>query len=155
MAQDFKVVDADLEHAVTMAPHIREADLREIRALCGPDADPLQELIRGILQSDVIKAALLDGEPVAIFGVARIDDIAGAIWMLGTDGLLNMPGIFARRSRKWVNSLQEPYPILTNVVHWKNVVHHRWLWWCGFDFIRVHRDFGIGKDTFIEFARYR
>ena len=53
---------------------------------------------------------------------------------------------FLRESRTWLERIGSQYELLTNVVHEDNHLHHKWLRFLGFTFIRREK-------PFIEFAR--
>lgn len=140
-------------HVAFLAPRLRDADLRELAAVRGrPDARAA--LLDGLNSPDPTYTALVDGEPVCMFGTApSAFPEAGQVWLLGTDRLRQLSSIFLRQSRPWVSRLHARYPVLANCCDKRNDVHIRWLRWCGFTFIREHATFGVARVPFLEFVR--
>lgn len=135
----------------TLASDLRAADRAELAAL---GTTPPESLADGYLQSTPPYTAVdADQVPVAMFGVVPLRPQVGAIWLLGTDRLVEGPNrvSFLRLSRKWVPALQRGYEVLTNLVDKRNTVHLRWLEWCGFAFVSEHE---INGYTFIKFERH-
>jgi hypothetical protein len=52
-----------------------------------------------------------------------------------------------------VNGWQRRFPLLHNFTDARNVVHHRWLRWLGFNFIARHERYGAAGLPFLEFVR--
>lgn len=126
-------VDADVS---LLAPLLRAADAAEA-AVFG--LDPETALSNGLKHSDICLTALdYNMVPMAMYGVAPVPGAPhiGAVWLLGSDEIEHSSKLFARYSRDALAALFNavPYQALYNVTHGKNVVHHRWLRWVGFQF---------------------
>lgn len=78
------LVRAEIRHIGRIAAGIRAIDREECEAM---GRSPKQSLRLGLLTSDKAWTALLDGRPVAMFGVVTTDAIGGEAtpWFLGTD----------------------------------------------------------------------
>lgn len=143
-----------VDDAVSLAPRLREADLREIDAL---GQDPLSALLGGVASKPgLVIVPECDLEwPLAAFGVepAEYGRKVGYIWMLATDELVEGHSIeFLRKSRDWVDWLNTRYSVLTNIMDARNTVHSRWLEWCKFVFTYP---LIINNRKFLKFKRVR
>lgn len=80
-----------------------------------------------------------DDVPCAILGVSPSPlQGMGIIWMLGTDGIRKHKITFLRNSLPGLQRLYDEtgYEALYNYTYAKNKLHHAWLRWLGFKFIR-------------------
>lgn len=138
-----------------LAPRLRPEDLAEVRANSGHDAKTT--LLLGHLLSDQSYTMVgYEGDPVGMFGVCPTQtEQVGAVWMLCTEDLVRHTVPFLRNCRKggWLERLHQDYPILTNHVDERNIVHIRWLQWMGFTFVMRHPLFGFEQRPFLEFVR--
>lgn len=156
IVKDIQVRAAKGKDAAAMAPNLRAADLAELQASLGADADPEAVLKAGIKYSDDPRTVLVDGVPAAIFGVCdtgESEPTVGCIWLMGTDAIETISMAFLRGCKAHLPMQQASYEILTNFVDSRNTVHIRWLQWLGFSIIREENDYGAEKRTFYEFAR--
>ena len=145
-----------MEDAEILAHRLRKADRREIEAVTGEA--PYDALKRSIAWSNPCYAILDHSDSViALFGV--IPDInqadVGSIWLLGSPEITRHSISFLRDSKIWVDQLQERYMTLWNYVDARNVVHVRWLKWCGFVFLKRIENHGVEHRPFYEFERVR
>jgi len=142
-----------LEDAEYLGPRLREADKEEIKAASG--SDPVTALVNSFNQSNPCNTMLTpSGEPVGMFGLCpTVDGMAGAVWALATDELLNHRKTFMRFSKQWIIAANDIYPVLFNFVDARNSVHIRWLRAMGFIFINRHLSYGTERREFIEFVR--
>lgn len=141
-----------------LAPRLREGDLNELKASSGITAE--QALQQGFIISDIPMTIIgRDGETVvAMFGVTNIPSMnfkQGVVWLLGSDGLGDIGLKFARECKQWVDTLQDQYDILWNVVDKRNELHIRWLTWCGFQFMREIPEAGVESKPFYEFFKIK
>lgn len=147
-----QVQEGDIEY---VASNMREADVEECTAQ-GWDAH--SGLLLSVHCSQVAYTLVdKDGKPAAILGVAKgIYSDSGAIWLLGTDAIEKNPTAFLRWSKPVLTRLFEEtgYGFLYNYTHCNNEVHHRWLKWLGFSFLRKVQ-YGPDGDPFYEFAKLR
>lgn len=128
----FREIQAgDITH---VAEHMREPDREEIFAMLGPVG--LKDMLaRAVLLSDQCWTwAAPDREPIAIFGVAPTSLLegVGAPWLLGTDRVLDYPGVLVREGRSYVARMLARYPHLENFVDARNERSVRWLERLGF-----------------------
>ena len=148
-AREYRESDAEY-----IAQHLRTADLGEIQASAG--ADPLAA-IRFCAAASGILCTIVGQHPAAIYGVVPVDDITGAVWLLGTDELTAPPlrRQFLTESRAYLDRLHDFRPLLFNYVDERNTLHIRWLKWVGCTFINRHEKYGFEQRPFLEFVRIK
>jgi hypothetical protein len=132
---------------------MRKADVDEVRAAAG--LDPVQALISGFQDSTPCYTAEWKGEPFLMFGVVPVDEVSGAIWLLGTPKVKEARVAFLKESKRVVAAFHDEYPLLFNYVDARNTVHIRWIKWLGFQFINKHPNHGYEGREFHEFIRIR
>lgn len=95
------------------------------------------------VEESVISRTLLTpvtGEPAAIMGVSDsvLGPSFGSIWMLGTDALRKHKLTYLRQCKPFLNSLYTDLEkeCFYNYTYCENELHHRWLQWLGFTFLR-------------------
>jgi hypothetical protein len=132
VGHEYAVVPATLEHALRMAPNLRQADLDEVWASAQLEGD--QALLRGFSCSSHAWTGTVDGEPACMFGVvpASIMSGIGVPWMLGTDLVERHATAFLRRNKPYVKQMTAAYNYLVNYVDDRNVKAIAWLKWLGF-----------------------
>ncbi len=135
-----------------LAERLRDADRAELQAT---GSKPHQALSNGLNWSaePVTLISPDDAAPLGMAGVVPFPDGIGAVWMLGTDALVNHQFTFLRNCRSWVEEQNEKYSVLFNRVDERNQVHIKWLRWLGFTFIQRHPLYGVEQRPFLEFVR--
>lgn len=121
-----------------VAEHMRKEDAEECAA---GGFTPFGALAHSTATSIVLKTLFTPDtkEPGAICGVCPGPIPSwGAIWLLGTDAIKRHRVPFLRMSRETVNDLYEETgkEVFYNYTYVQNHVHHAWLRWLGFTFIR-------------------
>ena len=133
-----------------LAPNLRYEDKREVETL---GHTPEQALGYANLSSTICRSIINPyGQVVGMYGVTPIQtsEISGAVWMLGSKGLLKIKIPFLKESRSEVVGMNTIYPHLCNIIDSRNEVHLKWIKWCGFKIIG-ERMFNNVK--FYEFCR--
>lgn len=127
------VRDAELLDIMELAPRLRAADMKELKHL---GSSPEKALHESFMLSDFVKTVLVDGEIVAMLGVAPLNqsDVVGVPWMLGADGLSKARRSFPIYTKKILALMHRRFPILCNYVHCENEESIRWLKHIGFTF---------------------
>ncbi len=135
-------VEADVHD---LEGRLRHADLIELEA---HDISASSALKVGLALSDPCYTIEHRGRCIAMFGTTPSFDEPhlGTVWLLGSDEISEITTPFLRQSHKWLDAIAKGYEALTNVVHEDNELHHRWLRFLGFKFIRR-------RSPWIEFAR--
>lgn len=148
-----RVVPAEPWHVPALAPRLRAADVQEIKAASGLEPDLAMAL--SCEASSACWTLLHKGNPEVIFGVAPwafVPDL-GQPWLLSADVQPAWRGYFARHSRHYVAQMLERYEKLANYTDARHTESHRWLLWCGFDFLRIEPEYGVERVPFILFGR--
>lgn len=137
-----EVVEATLEHVAALLPHVRQADANEFEAMSGKT--PAQVLELALRTSAFAFAGLINGEVVAIFGVAPRSMITGSgvPWLVGSDLLERYQATFLRRCRPVLRLFLQHYPELENYVDARNTAAKCWLHWLGFT---IHEAQPVGR----------
>ena len=146
---EYKIEDATLGDLKYLAKNLREEDTAELYAASGKDNWAI--LKNSLLVSDIIKVGFADEVPFVVWGT--VPAATGAsIWMVGTDGIITHRREFLRQSKKLRDDLHKQHPLLWNYADVRNTVHHRWLRWLNFSFIRKV-SYGYEQRPFYEFGR--
>ena len=124
---------------------LRPADLKELKAH-RVQAGPVLQV--GLAASDPCLSIEHKGRCIAMFGATPVFEEPGMgnVWLLGSDEIKDISIQFLRESRKWLGRVAGGYDVLCNVVHEENELHHKWLKFLGFSFVRR-------EAPWIEFAR--
>jgi len=126
-----ELVPATEEDVETVAANMRAVEVNECRAF---GRSPVEALRRGLKSSRVCRAARLNGEPVAVYGllITSLMGGVGSPWMLGTDEIARRGRSLMRIARATIAEWQVVTPLLSNNVHAENAVSIRWLTRLGF-----------------------
>ena len=144
--KEYKVRDCQLSDLSYLAQNIRKSDEEELYAASGSDV--ITCLFSGAMTSDYLKVATQEDNPFMIFGTSP----QGSVWMAGTPVLEKFTIPFLRFSKQYLSELHQKHELLWNYTDCRNHVHHRWLGWLGFKFIRK-LPYGPFQKDFYEFAR--
>jgi len=140
--------------AFELAPRLRVEDAGEIGATWHLGAR--DGLCLCLLQSDRSFALVESDEVIGLWGVSSLDVAGlrlGLPWLLAAERLFARQREVVRHSRDWVERLLLDYDVLTNLTLASNATHLRWLAWCGFRMLRVHRRHGWAGVPYCEFYR--
>ena len=149
-----RVVPAVAAHVEALAPRLREADRREIRAAFGRPAEAILEA--GFRNAKRCWTVLAGARPIAMFGVGRRPHPRiGTAWLLASVEFERYGRQLRREGPYWVDALMIGHDVLTNFVPAENRVAVRWLSWLGFELLVLHRGAGTGGEDFWEFAAFR
>lgn len=132
------------EHMLELAPRLRPMDALEVQCMA-PDQPLHEALVEAAKSSFRGRAGFLDGDLVAVWGVAARTPFAveGTPWLLATDALDRPEArrAFVRHGRAERNNLVAGFKRLWNFVHEDNRVAIRWLRHMGFRFPGIARSF--------------
>lgn len=149
-----RVVPAVAAHVEDLAPRLREADRREVRAAFGRPAEAI--LGAGFRNARRCWTVLAGRRPVAMFGVGRRPQPrVGTAWLLASEEFGRFRGQLRREGPYWVEVLMAGHDVLANFVLAENRLAIRWLTWLGFELLVLHRGAGVGGEDFWEFAAFR
>lgn len=138
-----------------IAENLRPADLAEMRASGSTEEDPFWVLVES-WDASVASWLIVDssGLPIGIFGVAaHLVSGVGIAWLMGTEGVEREALSIARQTRRYVERLQEFFPVLWANVDARNELSMKWLEWAGFTISDANGSFGPEKRLFLQFIR--
>lgn len=149
------LVPAQAEHIDAIAARARPQDVAELWAVAR--TTPAEAMARGLATTADACTALLDGQPVAMFGASPYSILGGigTPWMIGTTDLRRWSAQkeLLRVAAPAVDQMQARFQaLLFNVVDARNHAAQRWLRWLGFRFLAP---VPVGPDglAFIPFCR--
>jgi hypothetical protein len=111
-------------------------------------------------ENSIVSYTLLtpEGVPAAILGVSPspLSPKFGLIWMLGTDDIRKHKFTFLRNCKPFLDTLYDELGMecLYNYTYAANSLHHSWIRWLGFTFLR-QLDLPPTGQPFIEFVRLK
>lgn len=149
---DFQIYPATRSDAVSLAPRLRESDVREMTAAYGiaPQAALLESL--EVSDDDMCWVAKLGDVPVVMFGVNSIAPDTGGIWMLASDEVYSNKRDFMRHCWNHLMLMHTRYRYLTNFVDVRNQVAMRWMRKLGFEAVQFLPEFGYEGRPFIQYV---
>lgn len=144
-------IPSDIEAVVA---DMREADVAELHATGETPEGALRwGLLSQAFGGSCKTICLPDGHPVGMFGVTPSSGKAGLVWMLAANGIREIHRQFLRECQGEIAAISDGYRVLYNYTDSRNSVHHRWLKWAGFTFIKQHENYGVDGTPFIEFVK--
>ena len=129
--------------ALEVGENLRREDAREVEETMGLAA-PAAVLQSYYLSDFSVYFTSPHGKAVGVAGVTP----ENIIWMLCTDEGDKFPHTFVRESRRWINSLANPY--LYNHCDMRNESHIKLLKLLGFTFIQFYVKNGVPLISFIK-----
>ena len=144
---------ATLDDVPYLAANLRQADIDELTAVGGTD---VTAALICSLEASTEKWCAVDpaGNTAALFGVAPSQyPGVGMPWMIATDYINSVPKETIRQTRRYVQRMHVHYPILTQMVDYRNVTSVCWMQWLGFKIHRVVVRHGVENRPFIHFIR--
>lgn len=121
-----------------IADNMREGDQDECMALGYQPFDALSRSFEDSIVTYTLHTP--DGVPASLAGVAPspLGPKFGAIWMLGTDDISKHKIYALRRCKPFIANLYDELGMecFHNYTFAANTLHHNWLKWLGFIFLR-------------------
>lgn len=147
---------ATSEDVLFVASNMRQGDVEECKA---GGFTPLDALTFSYASSFVAYTLLTPQDvPAAILGVSPspVSDSLGVLWMLGTDDIKTHKFTFLRNCKPYLSYLFEitGKEAFYNYTYHENALHHQWLKWLGFTFLRKV-DLPPQGRTFYEFVKLK
>lgn len=122
-----------------VSDNMREEDQDECRAGGLTSYDALSLSFDKCTQAYTLLTPV-NSTPAAILGVSEspLSKRLGIIWMLGTDDIARHKIHFLRNCKKGLNDLftEANKEGFYNYTYTENTLHHNWLQWLGFKFLR-------------------
>jgi len=129
-----------VEDVVYVADNMRTEDVEECKA---NGFSPFDALWKGY-NADGVCYTMVDpeGKPAGLLGVSLLAT-SGLIWLLGTPSIEQYGITFLRQCKPFLERLFEEAnrDLLWNYTYKLNTLHHKWLKWLGFSFVREVGDF--------------
>ena len=144
--REYNIRDCYLTDIEYLSRNLRKSDIEELRAASGNDT--FTSVFSGAMASDYLKVVTKQDKPFMIFGTSY----NGSVWMVGTPVLEQFTIPFLRLNKKYITELHVKHKLLWNYTDCRNHVHHKWLKWLGFVFIRKCA-YGPYQKEFYEFAK--
>jgi len=130
-----------------LAVKMRQSDKNEIWS--SHRATPIEALEQGLNESgDFCYTLLLNEEVVGIFGVNRVDNESGVVWLMGSNNMTSNKSGFYKVSKKYLRLFRKEFSLLFNYVDDRNKQTAKWLEKLGFSFIQQEPEFGEDKIPF-------
>ena len=144
-----RLVEATPDHIPHLAANMRDADVREVRALGRSPRDALEAGLRASLWA----LTAIDDEPVAMLGVAPKSMLegVGVPWMLGSERVYSSGRALLSFAPRVIAEMEATFARLENVVDANNVRALRFLRWSGFTVGDIPTECGGVK--FLHFER--
>jgi hypothetical protein len=102
------------EHAYDLASRMRPADAEECRAT---GLEPLESVLRSMLISEFTRAAFIDDELAALFGVSVTGPEKFAVpWCLTSEVVDRKPMAYWRASKLVIAELLKLYPVMVQAI---------------------------------------
>jgi hypothetical protein len=146
-----EIVPSRSEHIAHIAANIRETDRRELYDYMM--LTPQEALERSFASSKLAWTGLIDGVPVAMFGVVPASFLSetGRPWLISTTEIEKHQLTFLRRCKPVVKTMTLCYSRLENFVAEYNTNAIAWLYWLGFKFGKPE-PMGAMRVPFIKFT---
>ena len=141
------------KEVVFLADNLRQEDKDEIKAL--DNREPLHSLLDGLGDSHIFKMAksLSTGNPIAAYGVYRLDEDNGCPWLLVTEEFKYHIKGFVKVVRTEMDELLSHFKFLHNVTHKDHKKAHALIRKLGFSFCEEEEVSPLSGEKFLIFYR--
>jgi len=92
---------------------------------------------------------------VGIFGVSRIQNNIGIVWLIGSDDMTKHKKDFYKISKEYLKLFLQEFKTVFNYVDDRNKTTAKWLKRLGFNLIIKEPEFGVDKIPFNLFLKER
>ena len=138
----YKVRETIKRDCEILAEKMRESDRNEIWS--SHRATPIEALEQGLNESgDFCYTLLLNEEVVGIFGVNRVDNKSGVVWLMGSSNMTSNKSGFYKVSKEYLRLFRKEFDMLFNYVDNRNKQTSKWLEKLGFSFVKQEQEFGV------------
>ena len=143
----YKVRKPIRNDCLVLSKKMRKSDKDEIWS--SHRATPIEALEHGLNESeDFCYTLLLNEEVVGIFGVNRVDNKSGVVWLMGSNNMTSNKNGFYKVSKKYLRLFRKEFDLLFNYVDDRNKQTGKWLEKLGFSFVQQDPEFGLDKIPF-------
>lgn len=119
-----ETIPATREHAESLAPRMRAAEVREVASASGET--PLESLLSSLESSSDARTLVLEGQAAAIYGVVPIGGDVAVIWLLTSALVERHPKTFIRACIAEIARFLGQYSALVNFVDARYERSLRW-----------------------------
>jgi hypothetical protein len=117
---------------------------------------PIEALLDGFnLSKGNCYTLFLNMDIVGIFGVSKVQDNIGVVWLMGSDNLTKYKKEFYKVSREYLELFLKEFKTVFNYVDERNTTTSKWLQKLGFKLIKREPEFGEDKIPFNLFLKER
>jgi len=133
---------------------MREVDKQEIWS--SGRFRPLEALLDGFnLSGDNCYTLFLNMDIVGIFGVSKVQEDTGIVWLMGSDNLTKYKKGFYKVSKEYLELFLKEFKTVFIYVDERNKTTAEWLKRLGFSFINREPEFGEDRVPFNLFLKER
>ena len=135
-----------------LSERVREVDKQEIWS--SGRYTPIKALLKGFeISGDHCYTLLLSEKVVGIFGVSKVQEDTGIVWLIGSDDMTKHKKDFYKVSKKYLKLFLHEFKTVFNYVDNRNKTTARWLQKLGFNLITREPEFGVDKIPFNLFLK--
>tara|TARA_R110000822_G_scaffold12941_1_gene46516 strand:- start:948 stop:1445 length:498 start_codon:yes stop_codon:yes gene_type:complete len=130
-----------------LSTKVRPEDVQELWS--SHRSTPKESLELGMKESgDFCFSLFLNEDIVGIFGVNRVDNKSGVVWLIGSSDITSSKSGFYKVSKKYLKMFRQEFDFLFNYIDDRNRKTSEWLEKLGFSFIHQELEFGVDKTPF-------
>ena len=135
-----------------LSERVREVDKQEIWS--SGRFTPIKALLEGFeISGDHCYTLLLSEKVVGIFGVSKVQEGTGIVWLIGSDDMTKYKKDFYKVSKKYLKLFLQEFKTVFNYVDDRNKTTARWLQKLGFNLLKREPEFGQDKIPFNLFLK--
>ncbi len=143
----YEVRKTNRNDCLILSKKIRKSDKDEIWS--SHRSTPMEALEQGLNESgDFCYTLVLNKEIVGIFGVNRVDNKSGVVWLMGSNNMTSNKNGFYKVSKKYLRLFRKEFDFLFNYIDDRNKQTSKWLERLGFSFVQQDPEFGVDKIPF-------
>ncbi len=143
----YEVRKTNRNDCLILSKKIRKSDKDEIWS--SHRSTPMEALEQGLNESgDFCYTLVLNKEIVGIFGVNRVDNKSGVVWLMGSNNMTSNKSGFYKVSKKYLRLFRKEFDFLFNYIDDRNKQTSKWLERLGFSFVQQDPEFGVDKIPF-------
>ena len=148
----YRVRKTKKQDCYELSERVREVDKQEIWS--SGRYTPISALLKGFENSrDHCYTLLLSEKVVGIFGVSKVQEGTGIVWLMGSDDMTKHKKDFYKVSKKYLKLFLHEFKTVFNYVDERNSTTARWLQKLGFNLLKREPEFGQDKIPFNLFLK--
>lgn len=157
----YRVRKTKKQDCYELSERVREVDKQEIWS--SGRFTPIKALLEGfeisgdhcytLLLSESVSKHMSIEKVVGIFGVSKVQEDTGIVWLIGSDDMTKHKKDFYKVSKKYLKLFLQEFKTVFNYVDDRNKTTARWLHKLGFNLITREPEFGVDKIPFNLFLK--